>query len=259
MNRVLTDEDRIRRAEIIAGRRNLDLYDEDENSYEQRSTNKKRSLIIQIVVCLCIYCGLCYVKNTQNDNSKVMVDNIKNVLQYDVNMNDIYVSVKKKIESLINKDSNVEEVESSIDSESIGIGGEMNDASIIEENSVEETMSDAEYIKEKIDLIKPLEDYTITSTYGIRPSNDIVSANHKGIDLGAQSGTIIKSASDGIVTEASSNGDFGLHLIIENEDIKMIYGHCSEILVNEGDAVKIGDQIAKVGATRKSNRSASTF
>lgn len=265
MNRVITDEDRIRRAEIIAERRNIDFYDGSEKENVIKSGGRKKTLIIQILMCLCIYCGLYYVKNTKNESSTAIINNIKSSLQTDINFPEMYRFVRTKIESVLNKqkNNNVEDMKTNESAEIIGIGGEMEE--VLEENTkIEEqvdpsALSDDEYIKEKVELIKPLDEYIITSPYGERPSSDIVSSNHKGIDLGAVSGTIIKSASDGVVTQASSYGDFGLHVIVKKDDIEFIYGHCSELLVSEGDEVCTGQEIAKVGATRQGYWTASSF
>lgn len=46
--------------------------------------------------------------------------------------------------------------------------------------------------------------------------------------------------------------DIGKHLEITNGEISTLYAHCSEILVKEGDKIKQGDEIAKVGDTGNS-------
>ena len=51
--------------------------------------------------------------------------------------------------------------------------------------------SDAEYIKTNFNIINPLQNSVVTSKFGTRNSTEIVSANHKGIDLGATTGTSI--------------------------------------------------------------------
>ena len=56
---------------------------------------------------------------------------------------------------------------------------------------------------------------------------------------------------DGVVAEASTKGNFGQHLRVINNDIEIIYAHCSELLVTKGDMLKQGQIIAKVGATGK--------
>lgn len=43
----------------------------------------------------------------------------------------------------------------------------------------------------------------------------------------------------------------GKHLKIENQGVETLYAHCSKILVSEDDMVEAGQEIAKVGSTRK--------
>lgn len=107
---------------------------------------------------------------------------------------------------------------------------------------------DAEYVKKKIKFQIPLKG-TVTSRYGAREKTEIISANHQGIDIGANQGTIITAAMDGTITLASEEGEYGKHIDITNGDILTRYAHCSELLVKEGQKVKIGQKIAKVGQT----------
>lgn len=51
----------------------------------------------------------------------------------------------------------------------------------------------------------------------------------------------------------------GNHIKIQNGDILTVYAHCSELEVSVGDYIYQGQEIAKVGATRKSNRPTSPF
>jgi len=77
---------------------------------------------------------------------------------------------------------------------------------------------------------------------------------HDGIDFSGPFGTEIFASADGkvIKSEESSVGD-GNHVVIEHANgYYTLYGHCSELLVKEGDEVKQGDVIAKIGCTGNS-------
>lgn len=284
MERLISDEERIRRAEdILERRRNSNIRFSNDEDDKQKNSSRGTRLCLQILVCLCIYCGFYYLKNSQNENFRNVIGTIKNTLEYDVNFKQIYdnmcIEVQKfnlKIknpadennEEEINEvvqenieseeenkspeDTNINAEEQNKENENLGIGGESDEAIASEPISYELQMQmDAEYIKQKLNLINPLEDGVVTSKFGSREASSVVSANHKGIDLGAATGSVIVAAADGKVIEASSEGDFGIHLKIENEDVVLIYGHCSEILVKEGDYICKGQEIAKVGATGK--------
>lgn len=96
---------------------------------------------------------------------------------------------------------------------------------------------------------------TVTSEFGER--NDPFTnkkSTHKGIDIAACKGTEILSASSGEVIKVGydENG-YGNYLrISHNGAYQTLYGHCSEILVNEGDKVAKGQPVAKVGSTGRS-------
>ncbi len=103
-------------------------------------------------------------------------------------------------------------------------------------------------------LIFPVDGY-ITSPYGDRKDPFTgASSNHNGLDIGAAKGTPIYSASGGKVIQArdKKNG-FGLCVVIEHSSgFRTLYGHCSELLVEEGQYVSAGELIARVGSTGRS-------
>ena len=43
----------------------------------------------------------------------------------------------------------------------------------------------------------------------------------------------------------------GNYIVIKDNCVKTLYGHCSKLLVEKGDKVKQGDIIAEVGETGK--------
>ncbi len=111
---------------------------------------------------------------------------------------------------------------------------------------------DAEEIKATISFINPIEG-TITSTFGWRnPTVSTVPKYHTGLDIAAVTGTVIKSATDGTVILASSEGDYGNHYEIQIDDVVIIYAHCNTLYLNEGDTVTQGQEIAEVGSTGNS-------
>ena len=123
---------------------------------------------------------------------------------------------------------------------------------------VSETDQDIIFIKEQASFIKPVVGY-ITSGYGAREPTDIISANHAGVDIGANTGTEVVAAMSGTVELVSNYGDYGNHLQITNGEISTLYAHCSQIFVNQGDYINQGQKIAEVGSTRTNNRTTFTF
>lgn len=91
----------------------------------------------------------------------------------------------------------------------------------------------------------------ITSPFGrrIHPLFGVVSF-HTGVDIGAPWGTSIQSAGAGLVVAAGYVKGYGLTVVIDHgQDEMTLYGHCSELLVKEGDEVVAGQVIAREGST----------
>lgn len=117
------------------------------------------------------------------------------------------------------------------------------------ENEITKISTDAECVKDIYKIVSPMQGI-ITSRFGNRVSdNPIVSSYHTGLDIGANTGTLIKAAHDGVVTQAGDNGTYGKSVMIESGDLKTIYAHCSSVLVKKGKQIKTGENIAKVGMT----------
>lgn len=91
----------------------------------------------------------------------------------------------------------------------------------------------------------------ITSYYGYRtPDGGYVNANHKGIDIGAPTGTPAVAAASGVVVIARYSASAGNWVVISHgNDFYTIYMHASKLCVSEGDYVNAGDKILEVGST----------
>jgi murein DD-endopeptidase MepM/ murein hydrolase activator NlpD len=95
----------------------------------------------------------------------------------------------------------------------------------------------------------------ISSNFGLRsnPFSGIGSEHHNGLDLKSEYGTIVKSTADGEVIFAGYKGNFGNMVIIDHgKNFKTLYGHLSQILVEEGQEIKANTFIGKVGSTGRS-------
>lgn len=91
----------------------------------------------------------------------------------------------------------------------------------------------------------------ITSYFGPRKSPTAgASSNHRGIDIGAPSGSSILAAKGGQVIAAGYHYSMGNYVQIYHGDgVCTIYMHASKLLVSAGTTVKQGDVIARVGST----------
>jgi len=87
--------------------------------------------------------------------------------------------------------------------------------------------------------------------YYYKNKDNVVSESyHVGYDLASNSMADIKASNAGKVVYADENGIYGnMPLIDHGLGLYTLYGHCSQLLVNEGDEVNAGQVIAKTGMT----------
>ena len=290
MERILSQEERIRRAEEIYNRRRYEnRYNANQYAYIERrrdsakpnsvKTKKKivKKMMLQIVICTIIYFAFYFMNNSKLIFSEDVNTKTKELLSYDISLSNIeenqyFKNVKEYFNGLIGRiknngeesknqktenvtneeNTNSENTQTQDANESTEKNQNAEPIGGAEEIAVEETKTqeeqDVDYVKQNINIIWPLTG-VITSKFGSRTATEIVTANHYGIDIAGNTGTSIVSAIDGTVTQNSSEGDYGMHLRIENGEVMTLYAHCSKLLVNEGDSVKQGQIIAEVGST----------
>lgn len=133
---------------------------------------------------------------------------------------------------------------------------------IIERMENGEIMKGSEYFEDGEDFIWPLPmaNYyrnVISSRFGYRTytnsNGDKVSGSHWGYDLAVFKGTEIYACKTGTVVAAGYNSSYGYYIDLLHEDGSITrYGHCSKLLVSEGEFVLQGENIALVGSTGNS-------
>ena len=106
-------------------------------------------------------------------------------------------------------------------------------------------------LSDKISIVWPTESTSVSNGFGkrIHPITGEVK-EHNGVDIIADEGSPVFSATSGYVTEAGYDNTNGNYIIIENEDnVRVYYKHLSEILVSKEDNIEQKDIIGKVGKT----------
>ena len=286
MERTMSVEEKIKRAEEIYARRNSKKPNST-TRVRVNDDNKKdikvfKKLIIQIIICLFIYAIFYLVKNSNYIFSEDFINKAKDILSQDTNFGELYEKSKNAIIGFFNKEvetentdnnakdekveNNASTEQNSIDTEQNGIGGALETQETQETQEVQETsekqeeqvpqLSEEEQriqtIKNTTTFIKPVEG-TISSKYGLRnPTTATVPKNHTGTDIAANTGTKIISSTNGEVVLSSSEGDYGNHIKIQIGEVSVIYAHCSKLYVKQGDKVTQGQEIAEVGSTGNS-------
>lgn len=277
MERVLTVEERIRRAEEIYARRKQDDTKQVATVNVNDNDNKKDlkllwKMIKQIIICVCIYLSINAIRYKEEPFFKDCVNRIKDVLSYDTNYIQIYDNCKKWMEKSIGingvlenkKEENKEEEKQGKALEGIG-GAEITEEQKLENQNIEnkdkkeevkeltEEEKEVKQIKDTASFIRPLEGGVITSKFGWRDTASAgIPKNHTGTDIAMNLGTKIKSATDGEVVLVSEEGDYGKHIKIQIGEVSVIYAHCNNIYVKHGDMIKQGQEIGEVGSTGNS-------
>lgn len=218
MERTLTQEDRIRRAqEIYLRRRNS-----RENVIERRSISRDtvakeyptikglkmfKRIALQIVICLLLYCIFYLIYDTNYSFSEATINKTEEILNYDINFETMYKYINEKMMSVFNSskeniieneekndDINQEEQPNQEESKVIdeqqteiaqSVETENKDNEVKEETKSEENNEEPkEEQKEENKLILPVSGGYVSSEFGAREStSEIVSTNHKGIDI----------------------------------------------------------------------------
>ena len=93
--------------------------------------------------------------------------------------------------------------------------------------------------------------YRISSDYVDRTSPIFGAAEfHTGIDIPASYGEDVVAAADGVViTSGWVNGYGNTVMISHGSGIVTLYGHNSSLVISNGQSVKKGQVIAKIGST----------
>lgn len=278
MERVMTVEERIRRAEEIYERRkrNEGLTVVNEENKQKEKNEKKdmkllKKMMIQLMVCICIYLVIYTIQNKQYIFSEDFIQKVNEIISYDIDFKKVYQDTKNYIMSIFSSENENEQQNNETNMNenneiSNGIGGAVEETTdestesaeltqqetVQEEQNLTQEEQDILKVKSTTSFIKPVEG-TISSKYGYRETaTGSVPKDHTGTDIAAVTGTKIKSATEGQVVLASEEGDYGKHIKIQIGEVSVIYAHCNALYVKEGDMITQGQEIAEVGSTGNS-------
>lgn len=276
MEKALSPEERIRRAEEIYYRRKMSTqyknYARVNVSKNKKDFGLLKKMMLQILICVVIYVIFYMIQNTNYIFSEDVIEKTKEILSYDINIQNLYNTAKEYLDEFImkydflNTKQNNNEQEQNTETINEGIVQDVQNEEINSENiggeNIEKTeepvaltqmQQDAKAIVDSKSLIIPLKG-TITSRFGLRnSSNPAVPKNHTGIDIAANEGTVFIASMSGTVELVSSEGDLGNHIKITSGDVATVYAHCKEIYVKQQEQITQGQKIGEVGQTRKCN------
>ncbi len=256
MERILNDEEKIRRAEEIYYRRN----NQNINISGRKSTKtlkEKGNMRIKFFLNLLLMFNIAVIIfSIQNKDYIFTQEFIGKLNEYNINLGAKVTEFFSKIladetKKENNKDFNIvnenSETVSNLEENSQKIVANEN-----LESSLNEMDLDVENLKNAYSFINPITGI-VSSKFGSRESEyQKVTGYHTGVDVAAEEGTIIKASMEGIVELVSSEGDYGNHINIRSNNVSTLYSHCSKIFVKEGQIVGQGQEIGAVGNTGNS-------
>ena len=105
-----------------------------------------------------------------------------------------------------------------------------------------------------ISFIWPIASSRITSEFGSREAPlEGASTSHKGVDIGAATGTPIKAAASGSVVISTYSASAGNYIMINHGGgVYTVYMHMNSLSVSVGDEVSQGETIGTCGSTGNS-------
>lgn len=254
MERILNDDEKIRKAEEIYFRRNNKMPVRKSSDIKTKDSLKSRmlfNLLVMLNLAIIVFAF-------QNKDDIFKVEFLEKINDYNLN---IGIKIKEFLKNgEILTDDNIGTIENEGENTNIDDNTNQENVEVNMDENLEEKISsisemeiDINNLNSAYSFIKPLEKYQISSGFGARESEyQNVSGYHTGIDLAADTGSSIKASMEGIVELVSNEGDYGKHIKIRSNNVTTLYAHCSKILVKEGQIVAQGQPIAEVGSTGNS-------
>jgi len=259
LERILSDNEKIRRAEEIYYRRNNRNIVTSFREPKIQKTYLGSKILLEMLILLLIAIVVFAVKNrdfifTQEFLSSCQKYNMNITEKFGFIMayfdnndesNQVFVT-NEQVQNVL-KETNSEQIEQVNTIEEVPAQEPQ-----VKQAQPEAVVTDSQSLKALYSFTKPLEGI-VSSGFGARKSEyQNVTGEHKGIDIAAATGTKIKSAMSGTVTQVSSEGDYGNHIRITKNNVTTLYAHCQDLYVVEGQEILEGQEIASVGSTGNS-------
>ena len=111
MERAMTVEERIRRAEEIYERRKRNegltvIQEEKKDKSDKKDIKLLKKMIVQLIVCICIYLVIYIIQNNQYIFSEDFINKVNEIISYDIDFGKLYEDSKNYIMSIFQKEEN---------------------------------------------------------------------------------------------------------------------------------------------------------
>ena len=205
MERTMSMEDKIRRAEEIYYRRRGQAVSSNVDNVKEVKKGKKdvklfNKMVTQIIVCLAIYSGSYLIVNNNYIFSEDFTNKAREILSQDINFMEIYSAISNKVTEIYNSiqakpeeqqqeeqqnsEENVQNNEENIQNNNENIGGAeeiLTEQSTGETSETEQTVQTEETPQEPVENLSQMEqdaNYIKSTISFIKPINGVISSEY---------------------------------------------------------------------------------
>ena len=205
MERTMSMEDKIRRAEEIYYRRRGQSISNNteyvrENKKEKKDVKLFKKMITQIIVCLAIYSGFYLIVNNNYIFSEDFTNKAREILSQDINFMEIYSAISNKVTEIYNSlqakpteqqqeeqqnsEENVQNNEENIQNNNENIGGAeeiLTEQPTEETSEIEQQVQPEETPQEPTENLSQMEqdaNYIKSTVSFIKPINGVISSEY---------------------------------------------------------------------------------
>ena len=209
-----------------------------------------QKIIGQLILSILLLAVIGIIKSINSPPTNFATEKIKAVLFQNIDLKEVYTGIEGFFSKILG--SKTEDGENAVNTDTLSQEGSTakeadKGAGVSQQGMDNETIS---AILKAHAFINPVEG-AVSSPFGerIHPLTKVPSF-HNGVDLEANKGDQIKAVLAGVVSQAGSDVTYGNYIKLKHNDgLETVYAHCSQLLVKQGDKIKQGDIIAKVGDT----------
>lgn len=207
--------------------------------YGKEKSKLPSLLLKQFVACVVLFLVIMLAKSINTNFTNYITEKVKFVLNQNFELNSIFSTIDKSLSKL--SDDKITKKDGSENGDIVD--GAKPETSVLSASTDES----GDLVSKMIVPVKGV----LSSAFGNRkdPVTGLVK-KHEGIDIDAGNEDNIAVSLDGVVIDTGSSKTYGRYIRIRHDErFETVYAHCSEILAVEGQRLKQGEIIAKVGNT----------
>lgn len=214
----------------------------------------------QMAACLILLLVVILIKNINTPFTNYVTDKVRFVLEQNIEINNIFKTVDNALGKLKPDNSSKDSTDNKGNvKDDSSLTDTSNNTNNIKSNTPETSVLSASTENGSdltVSMITPVKG-VLSSGYGERKDKLTgLVKQHEGVDIGATDGDDISAVLDGTVVDTGNSKSYGKYIRIRHDErFETLYAHCSVVSVVQGQEIKQGDIIGKVGNTGASTAS----